>query len=102
MSIAPQGAWAAPGVSIADGSAVAAGTELSILHDKMDNVRIYYTLDGSEPDFYSRVYNHSTSYFQPHLIAPLLLTQDVTVKAFAAGLGMDPSPVVTFNYTIEG
>ena len=95
------GVWAAPEASIADGSAVEFGTELRLLHDDMDSIRIYYTLDGSEPGFDSLVYNRSASYFQPHLIAPVFLAESVTIKAFAAGVGKDPSPVATFNYTVS-
>ena len=98
---APQGAWAAPDTSIADGSIVNAGAELSFLHDSMDSIRIYYTLDGSEPDYSSPVYNRSTSYFQPDLILPLILTESVTLKAFAAGLGKDVSSIVTFSFMVE-
>jgi len=101
VSTAPTGAWAAPGASIASGSTVPAGTELELLHDNMDNVRIYYTLDGSEPDYNSPVYNPSTSYFQPDLTKPLALTESLTVKAFAAAYGKDRSPVAAFSYTVE-
>jgi len=96
----PPGVWAAPAASIADGSEVTYGAELTLMHDQMDSLKIYYTTDGSEPDYNSRVYNGSTSYFQPHLIAPLYLVEDVTVRAFAAGYGRDASPVVTFTYTV--
>jgi hypothetical protein len=95
------GVWAAPGASISDGSAVPAGTELALLHENMDSVHIYYTLDGSEPNYYSPVYNLSTSYFQPQLIQPLELSQSVTVKAFAAALGRERSQTVTFVITVE-
>ena len=95
------GAWEAPTASITDGSDIPAGTEFSFLHESMDRVRIYYTLDGSVPDYNSFVYNKSTSNFQPQLIVPLTITENVTIKAFAAGLGKDPSPVVTFSYTVE-
>ena len=97
----PVNVWASPEASAADGSAVPAGTELSLFHENMDNVRIYYTTDGSEPNYYSEVYNRSTSFFQPHLIVPLILTEDVTIKAFAAGAGRAASPVVTFTFTIQ-
>lgn len=95
------GTWGAPDVSIAAGSVVPFGTELQLIHDRMDSVRIYYTLDGSEPDYNSAVYNPSTTFFQPHLIKPLFLAESVTIKAFTAGLGKDPSPVVTFDYIVE-
>ena len=101
VSTVSPGSWAAPSVSIADDSVVRVGTELELLHENRDSIRIYYTLDGSEPDYSSLVYNRSTSYFQPHLIAPVVLTESVTIKAFAAGLGRNPSPVVTFAYTVS-
>jgi hypothetical protein len=71
------------------------------MHDNMDNIRVYYTLDGSEPSYTSQVYNPSASYFQPELIVPIVLTKTVTVKAFAAGIGKDPSPVITFSITVQ-
>ena len=95
------GTWAAPVPSLADGSVVEFGTELRFTHDNMDSIRVYYTLDGSEPDYNSTVYNPSTSFFQPHLIKPVFLAKSVTVKAFAAGIGKEPSPVVTFSYTVS-
>jgi|GEM_PF-1506407 len=95
------GAWAAPEASIADGSSVPPGTEFSFLHETMDRVRIYFTIDGSEPNFNSPVFNPSTSFFQPHLTVPLMLDEDIVIRAFAAGLGRDRSPVVTFNFTVE-
>jgi hypothetical protein len=101
VSTASPGSWAAPEASVADGSTVPFGTELHLQHGSMDSLTIYYTTDGSEPNFNSRVYNRSASYFQPHLITPIFLAEDVTVKAFAAGLGRNPSPVVTFSYTVE-
>jgi len=95
------GTWAQPDSSIADGSTVPAGAELTLTHENMDNVRIYYTLDGSEPDYNSPVYNISTSYFQPQLIQPIVLTKSVTVKAFAAAYGKGRSPVAAFNITVQ-
>jgi len=100
VSTASAGTWAAPGASIADGSTVPAGTELELSHGSMDNIRIYYTLDGSEPNYNSPVYNQSTSYFQPQLIKPLVLTESVTVKAFAAGLGKGKSAIVTVDIAV--
>jgi len=94
------GVWPPPGVSIAEGE-VPAGTELLMLHDNIDSIRIYYTLDGSDPDYSSAVFNRSTSYFQPHLIVPLEITEDVTIKAFAAGLGRAESQIATFTFTVQ-
>lgn len=99
-STASGGNWAAPGASVADGSEVPSGTEFAFTHDTMDSIRIHYTLDSSEPDVNSPVYNPSTGYFQPNLIVPLVLTESVTIKAFAAGLGREASPVMTFSITV--
>jgi len=101
VSTASPGAWTAPGSSIADGSTVSRGAELELSHGFMDNIRIYYTLDGSEPNYGSPVYNPSTSYFQPQLIKPLVISESVTVKAFAAGLGKEKSAVVTLVITVR-
>ena len=101
VSTATPGAWAAPEASIDTGTAVSAGTELAFSHGSLDNIRIYYTLDGSEPNFNSLVYNLSTTYYQSHLIVPIILTESTTIKAFAAGFGKDPSPIATFNIVVE-
>lgn len=101
VSSAYAGAWATPEPDKPAGSAVAAGTLLDLQHPQRDSIRIYYTLDGSEPNYTSAVYNPSTSYFQPQLIAPLQLTKNVTIKAFAAGMGKNDSPVAVFEYTVQ-
>jgi len=95
------GAWDMPEASIASGSAVPKGTEIDFTHPNMDNIRLYYTFDGSVPDYSSEVYNVSTTYFQPDLIVPLVIDNDVTIKVFASGLGKADSPVVTFEYTVS-
>ncbi|MCL2125763.1 MAG: chitobiase/beta-hexosaminidase C-terminal domain-containing protein [Oscillospiraceae bacterium] len=101
VSTAALGTWAPLGATVPDGSIVAAGTEVGFLHDNMDSVRIYYTLDGSVPTYDSAVYNPSASHFQPQLTVPFVLTENVTIRAFAAGLGRDASAVVSFSYIIE-
>ena len=101
VSSVSAGKWPAPMASIADGAAVPYGTQLAFSHESIDSVRIYYTIDGSEPDFSSPVYNPSASYFQPHLTVPLFLVESVTIKAFAAGYGRDRSETVTFSFTVE-
>lgn len=95
------GVWAMPGASVESGSVVPSGTKLELLHDSMDSVKVYYTIDGSTPDYSSPVYNPSTSFFQPELTVPLKLTDSVTVKAFAAGYGKETSAIVEFDYIVE-
>jgi hypothetical protein len=101
VSTMPDGNWDAPGADVPDGAKIAAGTELVLTHDRMDSVKIYYTLDGSDPKYDSTVYNPSTSYYQPDLTRPLILSQSVTVKAFAGGFGRGDSEIAVFEYTIE-
>lgn len=101
VSTESAGTWAPPEASLADGSAVSAGTEFELTHTSLDSVRLYYTLDGNEPGYNSPVYNPSTKYYQPDLIKPLVLTESITIKAFAAGFGKDKSPVATFRINVK-
>ena len=101
VTTAAPGRWTAPTADPASGSVVTPGAALRLGHGKLDQVHIYYTLDGSEPDYNSYCYNPSASYLQPELLKPLQLTEDITIKAFAAAYGMDASPVATFYYQVE-
>jgi len=69
---------------------------VSIVCDDMDRVKIYYTLDGSEPDETSPIYNPSTSYFQPELTQPIKCPPGTTVKAVVVGFGKHDSEVASF------
>lgn len=61
---------------------------VELIYENMDQVKIYYTLDGSDPDpLTSPVYNPSTSNFQPELIAPLAVASGTLVRARVVGLG---------------
>ena len=100
VSMFLQEQWSAPEFSIEDGSSVPFGFRLELLHENMDNIKIYYTLDGSDPDYNSMVYNRSTSYFQPHLTVPLVITESGIINAFAAGLGRSPSQIVSISFFV--
>ena len=63
----------------------------------MDQVKIYYTMDGSEPTVHSAVYNPSTTYFQLQLIQPLPVQGPMTVKALAVGFGRYDSGVAIYE-----
>ena len=75
------------------------GDRIKLQHDAYSNVKIYYTLDGSEPDVYSAMYNPST--YQPELNEPIEVTGDMTVRAFAAGYGKADSEVAEFPIEVE-
>ena len=69
------------------------GVTVTPMHPKMDSVKIYYTLDGTNPTVHSNVYNISATYYQPQLNKPILLTEDAEIRAVAVGAGKYDSPV---------
>lgn len=81
----------APPTADPAGGAVAPGTVISLGTSTADAI-IYYTTDGSTPSVSSSVYGPST---------PIVITQDTTLKAFAAKAGMTDSPLLTETYTIS-
>ena len=64
VSTKAAGRWSAPSVR-------GENETLVFFHETMDQVKLHYTLDGSEPTYNSPVYNPSTSYFQPELLQPI-------------------------------
>lgn len=59
------------------------------LSSEMDDVQIYYTLDGTDPDSASDLY-----------IEPIEIDYDTTVKAIAYKAGWNPSNISVANYEI--
>ena len=74
----------APTASVASGE-VESGTEITLTAE--DGVTIYYSVDGSDP---TNVYS-----------APIVITEDTTIKAFATKTGLMDSDVVTYTYTVK-
>ncbi len=74
--------------SVATGT-VKAGTTVA-LNSATEGATIRYTLDGTAPTALSPVYT-----------APIAITADTTIKAFAAKSGMTSSAPVTFTYTVD-
>ncbi|NLT47005.1 MAG: hypothetical protein GXX92_01195 [Clostridiales bacterium] len=75
------------------------GVTITPVHPRMDSVKIYYSLDGTNPTVHSRVYNISATYYQPQLNKPILVTKDAEVRAIAIGAGKNDSPVSTTTVT---
>lgn len=65
------------------------GTKVS-LKTMSNNAKIYYTLDGSEPNESSLVYNDD-----------LVIDEDVTIKAYAHTKNRHDSFITTFNFRVE-
>ncbi|GAB1476098.1 hypothetical protein MASR2M70_09300 [Bacillota bacterium] len=91
VSVKSGGKWPAALVSMEEGALV-------FRHENMDQVKLHYTFDGSDPDYNSPVYNPSTSYFQPDLIKPIPVTGTGAVKVKAIGYGKLDSEVMRFDY----
>lgn len=83
----------APHASRASGTAVYRNTEITLACETEDAV-IYYTLDGSCPcdETDARMIYDGT---------PIVVTDDITIKAMAVAPDMYESDVVTFSYTIK-
>lgn len=80
-------------------SAATGGVSLEMKHDSMDNIKVYYTTDGTDPTVNSTVYNISTSYWQPELIKPILISKDTEIRAIAIGPGKADSKISTTKIT---
>jgi len=91
-------AWGEPSPSLQPGQ-VPAGSELTFYHDSIDRVKLYYTTDGSYPTYSSRVYNPSTTYYQPQLTVPIPIDGDMTVRVLVSGWGR-PDAEYSYTYTI--
>ncbi len=91
VSTDDNGCWATPAASLSDG-------QITLGHEYLDQVKLYYTLDGTEPSPYSEVYNPSTSYFQPDLIKPISVGGSGVLKVRATGYGKNDSEVLTYAY----
>ncbi|OPX86469.1 MAG: Oxidoreductase molybdopterin binding domain protein [Pelotomaculum sp. PtaB.Bin104] len=96
----PPGRWSTVRAEPAPGK-VSPGTEIVLSHPEEDLVKIYYTLDGSEPDVNSLLFNPSTSYFRPELNKPIQVDRTVTIKAVVIGFGKHNSQVATLKYEVE-
>lgn len=96
----PPGQWD-PVQAEPDPGKVKQGTEVVLKHPHQDQVKIYYTVDGSTPDEKSLVYNPSTTYFQPDLNKPITVDKSMIIKAKVIGFGKQDSQVATFAYDVE-
>ena len=75
------------------------GETVKLQHPFFGLVKMYYTLDGSEPTMLSALYNPST--YQTELNKPIPVTEPVTIKVLVTGYGRDDSEVAVFDFRPE-
>ena len=78
-----------PDANWKSGTELKKGTRISLTTEEADTT-IYYTLDGTEPTINSQIYT-----------APIVVNEEITIKAFAVKDGYKDSEVATFHYTIS-
>ena len=95
------GAWGSAAASPVSGTQVAAGDliRLSTPSAYPAEAKIYYTLDGSEPDMLSPMYNPST--YQPELNVPIPIIEPTVIKVKAYGYGKADSETAVFTFIPE-
>ncbi|GEM_PF-845848 len=78
-----------PSANRKSGTELKKGTRISLTTEEADTT-IYYTIDGTEPTINSQIYT-----------APIVVNEEITIKAFAVKEGYKNSEVATFHYTIS-
>lgn len=99
--------WESPKVNIESGK-VEAGTKIKFTNTPMDDDKIHYTIDGSNPTIHSPMYNWVASRWWSSrgedmvnsINKPIELTKDTTIKAIRVGPGKRNSEIVTFTYQV--
>lgn len=78
---------------------IAVGEAVKLQHKYFGQVKLHYTLDGSEPTELSPMYNIST--YQPGLNLPIPITKDTVIKVLATGYGKKNSAVTSFVFDAQ-
>lgn len=98
VSAAPAEQWE-PAGTFPEAGKIAAGETVKLQHPSFGLVKMFYTLDGSEPTELSAMYNPST--YQPELNVPIPITEDVTIKVLVTGYGKEDSEIATFEFDAQ-
>ncbi|MCL2678239.1 MAG: chitobiase/beta-hexosaminidase C-terminal domain-containing protein [Clostridiales bacterium] len=81
---------------------IEAGESISLGHkDSLDRVKIYYTLDGSDPTELSAMYNPSATYYQMDLIKPIVFTESAVLKVLVTQYGKADSDIAVFEIIVK-
>ena len=98
VSSAPPEKWQAAGIFPASGR-IPAGETIKLQHPDFGFVKMFYTLDGSEPTELSAMYNPST--YQPELNKPIVLAESAVLKVLTTGYGREDSVVAVFEIEVQ-
>jgi len=79
---------------------IATGETVKLQHQNYGQVKLFYTLDGSEPTMLSTMYNTST--YQPELNRPIPITKPTIIKVLVCGYGKADSEIATFEFSPHG
>ncbi|MCL1805698.1 MAG: chitobiase/beta-hexosaminidase C-terminal domain-containing protein [Clostridiales bacterium] len=98
VSAAPPGQWREAGIFPASGR-IEAGDSIKLQHPEFGLVKMFYTLDGSEPTELSTMYNPST--YRPELNKPIVFTENAVLKVLVTGYGREDSPIAVYEIIVE-
>ena len=98
VSAAPPGKWPQAGIFPASGR-IPAGESIKLQHPDFGLVKMFYTLDGSEPTELSAMYNPST--YQPELNKPITFAENAVLKVLTTGFGREDSDVAVFEIEVQ-
>jgi hypothetical protein len=103
---ADPGKWDKPRASI-NSTEVAPGSLLELSSKGNDIDKVYYTTDGSTPTIESPIFNWSAKRWwtqRPDSLGsinkPIVINQDMVIKAIVIGPGKEDSEVMTFSYKV--
>ena len=99
IDTAPCEIWAAASTFPLPGS-IAEGETVKLQHQFYGIVKMFYTLDGSDPTTASKMYNPST--YQPELNVPIPITEHTIIKVLVTGYGKKDSEISTFEFDPTG
>ena len=89
-----------PATTFPDEGTIGDGETVKLQHPFFGLVKMYYTLDGSEPTMCSPMYNPST--YQTELNKPIPVAEPVTIKVLVTGYGRNDSEIAVFEFWPEG
>jgi hypothetical protein len=98
VSTEDPGKWDLPTAFPISGE-ITRGDKVKLQHKDMSVVKIFYTIDGTDPKQHGILYNPST--YQLDLNEPIQIDDDTVVKAFVKGFGQHDSDVATFEYKVK-